>query len=58
MTLENYIHQPHDYDEAIVIDRNGNELTSWIEDDNKYQKEVLSVSLNKSGTLATIKIDY
>lgn len=58
MTLENFIHQPHDYDETIVIDRNGNELTSWIENDNKYQKEVLSVSLNKSGTLATIKIDY
>ena len=58
MTLENFIHQPHEYDESVVIDRNGNELLSWTENDSKYQRKVLSVSLNESGTLAIIKIDY
>lgn len=58
MTLEKFLHQQHDYDETIITDKNGNELTIWRDNDKKYQMKVLSVSLNESGTLATIKINY
>ena len=58
MTLDNYLHSGHGYDEVIVVDRNGNELTSWQDDDPKYSAMVLDVKAKNHDTTVQIMIDY
>lgn len=56
-TLGDYLHSDHGYDETVVIDDDGNEVTCWHEDDSKYLAEVKYVKPSESGSFAEIHID-
>lgn len=44
-TLENFLQSGYArvYDEITVVDRNGEELSAWIDNDPKYKAKVLNV---------------
>lgn len=46
------------FDELTVVNQNGEELTSWTDDDPKYQAEVLDVKVGCNITVAEVMIDW
>ena len=56
-TLNEYLHSEHGYEETVVIDDEGREVTSWHEDDSKYLAEVKYVKTIDNGTCGEIHID-
>lgn len=57
MILSEALHKYTDFDEKIVVDRNGNELLHWFENDKKYKASVICV-VPRSECELEIMIDY
>lgn len=59
MTLMQWLFTEHGYDEAIMIDANGNECTFWTDNDPKYRANVLKVENRDAyGCTANVYTDY
>ena len=59
MTLDQWLNSPENiYDELTIIDRNGKEQITWIDDDPKYQAKVLDVKRGCDICHAEVTIDW
>lgn len=57
MILTEWLKQNTEYEEAVFIDANGKERTIWIDNDSKYNAEVLRVE-NKNKFCANVYTNY
>ena len=57
MILSEALNKYTDFDEKTVVDRNGNELLHWLENDEKYKASVICV-IPRSEYELEIMIDY
>ena len=59
MTLQEWIESKEStpFDELVIVNRNGEELTSWIDDDPKYQAKVVDVKVGCNIVVAEVMID-
>lgn len=59
MRLVEWLFSDHEYDEAVMIDADGNECTYWTDDDNKMDANVLKVEDRDAyGCVANVYTDY
>ncbi len=59
MTLDEVLHSNHGwYDEAVVTNPEGKELTCWRDNDLKYNADVLKTETIDNDTALRITVDY